>query len=87
MDTTIEIDHQTAEALMVRAQERGMTLDAFLRSVAGLPEPESAPATNGVTQTAEEFNALLDEFFEQNPRRLPSLPPDFSRADIYAEHD
>ncbi len=83
MVTTIEIDQQTAAALELRARERGMTLDAFLRSVAGLPDFEGTPVANGISQTAEEFNELLDEFFEQNPRRLPSLPPDFSRSDLY----
>ncbi len=33
----------------------------------------------------EEFNQLLDELSEGPP--LPPLPADFSRADIYADHD
>jgi hypothetical protein len=41
------------------------------------------PATN---ITAEEFDRLLDEFSAGLPA-LPSLPNDFSRVDIYGEHD
>jgi hypothetical protein len=38
-------------------------------------------------EAAEEFDRLLDEFFAANPEKLPALPADFSRADIYSDHD
>ncbi|HEY3245548.1 MAG TPA: hypothetical protein VGM03_19570 [Phycisphaerae bacterium] len=82
--TTIQIDDVTAEALRVAAEARGLTLDAFLRIMAGT---DAAPRSGAANGTAEEFEALLDEFFAEEPRRLPSLPSDFSRADVYAEHD
>jgi hypothetical protein len=34
-----------------------------------------------------DFDAVLDEFFTANPEPLPSLPADFSREDIYLDHD
>jgi alpha-galactosidase/6-phospho-beta-glucosidase family protein len=38
-------------------------------------------------QATEDFDRLLDEFFAANPEKLPALPADFSRADIYSDHD
>jgi hypothetical protein len=56
------------------------------------PEPqEKAAAASGNplpdVQAAEDFDLLLDEFFAANPEKLPALPADFSRADIYSDHD
>ena len=36
---------------------------------------------------AGDIDAVLDEFFAANPEPLPSLPADFSREDIYSDHD
>jgi hypothetical protein len=41
---------------------------------------------HGNDMSIEEFDALLDEITEGLPS-LPPLPPDFSRADIYDDHD
>jgi hypothetical protein len=38
-------------------------------------------------QSADDFDRTLDEFFAANPEPLPPLPADFSRADIYSDHD
>ena len=43
-------------------------------------EPGQVPALSDA-----EFETLLDEF--ASGPALPHLPADFSRADIYAEHD
>jgi predicted DNA-binding antitoxin AbrB/MazE fold protein len=43
------------------------------------PIPDSAPLSD------DEFERLLDELASESTQ-LP-LPPDFSRADIYADHD
>jgi hypothetical protein len=47
-------------------------------------EPE-LPRTNG-SITLEEFDRVLDELTAL-PAATGSLPADFSRADIYADHD
>jgi hypothetical protein len=38
-------------------------------------------------RTADDFDRLLEEFFAANPDPLAPLPADFSRADIYSDHD
>jgi hypothetical protein len=55
--------------------------EAFLRAlVAGDSEVSALPKLN-----SDEFFRLLDELSAEED--LPSLPADFSRADIYADHD
>jgi hypothetical protein len=79
--TAILVDPETAEALQTRARALGLSLDVFLRQLAGTGAGDSAQLSG------EEFEKALDEFFLRNPRRLPPLPPGFSRADIYSDHD
>ena len=38
-------------------------------------------------RSAKEFEQVLDDFFAAHPEELPALPADFSRADIYDDHD
>ncbi len=68
----------------------------ILRLDAPLSLPEHARVTGQVTiisppvepetarQSVEEFDKLLDEFSTPG---CPPLPSDFSRADIYLDHD
>ena len=79
--TIIEVDRATVDALRARAQAQGVTLAAYLRSIAAA----ATPFDNGV-ETMEQFDRLLDELASRTPS-MPSLPPDFSRADIYSDHD
>ncbi len=80
--TTILIDQDTAEALQARARALGLSLDVFLRQMAGMGGAEESAQLSG-----DDFERALDEFFARNPRRLPPLPAGFSRADIYSDHD
>ena len=75
---TIDLDPRTAEQLNNLAAAKGMTIDACLRSLL-LPPP------NGVAPrlSLEELDRLLGE----NVFDGPTLPPDFSRADIDDRHD
>lgn len=52
--------------------------DEYLKSLLGVVNGTSASLSD------EEFNRILDELPVDD---LPSLPADFSRADIYADHD
>jgi hypothetical protein len=85
MTVRIELEEETLNALQQQAQAVGMSLDAYLRSMAARTEipGETMPAD----RAAEEFDEVLDEFFRDNPGPLPALSPAFSRADIYADHD
>ena len=79
---TIEVTKETVAMLRAKATAYRLSLDAYLRTLvekdAG-PEPAPQPQL-------EEFDRDMDELaarFEE----LPVLPRDFSRADIYADHD
>jgi len=77
----IEVDRATADALTAQAEARGKTLSVYLREVAAA----GAPAANGAA-TVEQFDHLLDELVAGMPP-AQSLPADFSRADVYDDHD
>ena len=79
-----EIENKIIEVLTkLRAQAaaRRMSLDAYLEQFV---EPNE-PGTNGHVSLAEYDKAL--EELDALPPPCSSLPADFSRADIYAEHD
>lgn len=74
MQSPLEIQPETAETLAAQAQERGLSIDEYLKSLLGLPngnESVSAP---------EEFKAAMESLAEQD---VKPLPRDFSRDDIY----
>lgn len=73
---TIQIDEQTAKTLENAASVAGLTLAEYIRSLA---EADSKP----VVQAA--WDKLEREFEELSVDG--SLPKDFSRADIYSDHD
>jgi hypothetical protein len=74
---TIELDQRTAEQLKALATASGMTIEEYLRSLL----PSSANGTAARLSLAE-LEALLTE----NSFDGPTLPADFSRADIYDGH-
>lgn len=87
MTVSLQIDKETAEALQAQADASGMTLEDYLRSIALAREGPPDGGPNGRVSAGADFDALLDQFFAENPGPLPSLPADFSRADLYADHD
>ncbi|HVC96074.1 MAG TPA: hypothetical protein VND64_20495 [Pirellulales bacterium] len=72
----IELDDETARNLTVLAESLGLTVEDYLRSL--------VPAT--MIADAHALDELEKEWAEL-ALRGPSLPHDFSRADIYEEHD
>ncbi|MFO0807575.1 MAG: hypothetical protein U0746_03045 [Gemmataceae bacterium] len=80
----IEIEEQTAAALdMLREQAaaRELSLEAYLKLLADA----GGNGSPRVALSAAETDHFLDEL--SAGETLPVLPADFSRADIYAEHD
>lgn len=75
--TTVELDTRTVEQLHALASASGMSVDAYLRRLLHA-------STDRVLQRLSEFEmeALLRELAFDGP----TLPADFSRADIYGEH-
>jgi hypothetical protein len=80
-----QAEDRTESALRVlkaQAEARGMALADYLELLA--EAGKLGPANGDVS--LDEFDALLDEIANVF-LPLPSLPPDFSRADVYADHD
>ena len=79
---TIEVTKETAEMLRAKATAHRLSLDAYLRTLVEKDEgPEPAPQLS-----IEEFDRDMDAL-AAGCDGLPVLPRDFSRADIYADHD
>jgi hypothetical protein len=86
---TINLPPDTEDTLRQKASANGRTLESFVQQLiqkevlatsgppVRLPQPPLSLA---------EFESVLDELVETFPP-APSLPVDFSRAEIYAEHD
>jgi len=85
MTVLLNLAPETERVLKEKAARSGRTLAAYLEEIAD----REARAPDGVadnTQTdPSAFERGLDELSEGLPP-LPTLPADFSRADIYGEH-
>lgn len=80
----VQLDDRIAAALRDQAQARGLTLEAYLRTVAEMPR-EAVPT--GVEGDLREFDATLEELFAADTRPLPAVPFTYSREEIYSDHD
>ena len=79
---TIEVTRETAEMLRAKATAHRLPLDAYLRTLVERDvDPEPAAQLS-----IEEFDRDMDAL-AAGCEGLPMLPRDFSRADIYADHD
>lgn len=82
MTLTIDLSPEAESHLRNLAAQAGQTPEGYVRNLV-----EDSLAGTGIPAllSAAELDRLLDEFSEG--LSLPSLPPDFSRADLYADHD
>jgi hypothetical protein len=86
MTVTITLPPDVMRLLEEKAVRSGRTLETYLtllaeRDVRGV---DAFPLV-GPQISSEEFDGLLDDL-SAGPA-LPRLPADFSRADIYADHN
>jgi hypothetical protein len=88
-NVTIHLPADTERRLREKATVCGKSLEAYLQELA----ESDARAANGTTLftadkelSLDEVDRLLDELSEGLPP-LPALPIDFSRDDLYADHD
>jgi hypothetical protein len=87
---TLQIRSGIEERLREKARRRGQTLEAYLEQLA---EREAETEADVDTSLADEGRPLSDAVFDQlldelsTGPRPANLPDDFSRADIYADHD
>jgi len=87
MTVTISLPPDSEARLREQAAAAGKDVSTLVREAV----EEKLAATNGAkiqpVPSADDFDKALDEFFAENPEKLPSLPADFSREDIYSDHD
>jgi hypothetical protein len=94
---TVQLAPDTEQKLRHQANRVGQTLEAYLERLAERAVAHGTPPARGGTSdeqpryisdprpTPAEFERLLSDL-AAGPK-LPVLPADFSRADIYDDHD
>jgi len=85
MTVTLNLSAETQRKLDEHAARAGRTLEAYLEE---LVERDTQIAHGGAADqlSLDEFDQRLDDLSEGLPP-LSSLPADWSRTDLYAEHD
>jgi hypothetical protein len=76
---TIEVDERIAAALRAQAEARHLPLTTFLQRIAEISLPAVPPSPN----TEEEWIRMFDDVSADSP----NPGSNFSRADIYFDHD
>jgi hypothetical protein len=87
MSITVKLPADIEQRIRDNAAKNGVAVEDYVQTMLvrksnGTDESVS-PSRQPVS--VEEFEQLLDELSE--PASLPELPADFSRADIYSDHD
>jgi hypothetical protein len=80
MAISVNIDEATHRQLREKAERHGLSLGEYL---ARLAASESMVEVRGEHEATLDFDAELQSLLFSGP----VLPADFSRADIYADHD
>ncbi len=83
MSASAEIEPELLEKLSEKAKAQGQTINELLRQL--LNDIEPLPGSSDYS-TLEEIEADLDALAE-GTEHLPPLPENFSREDIYFDHD
>ena len=74
-----EVSNETAEELLAQARDHGLSVDDYLRTLLGILTLRYASDSD-----IKEFEADMQALAERN---ASPLPLDFSREDIYPDHD
>ena len=88
---TLQLTDETDRKLRDRAEAAGQSIESLVEelvvdAVDAVAAPQQRPRfISEPNLTDEEFQKVLDEI-ASGPRGVP-LPPDFSREDIYNDHD
>lgn len=86
MTVTVTLSLDVAGLLEAKARRNGTTLAEYLAALAQQDAQSKVLSQAMPTEISpEEFDRLLDDL--SDGPSLPRLPADFSRADIYADHD
>lgn len=82
MTVQLEVTSDIAHILQANALARKLSLEEYLRSLAVTDSLINPPSNFSLEEFEKDMDALADGL-----ESLPVLPDDFSRADIYADHD
>jgi hypothetical protein len=86
MTITLNLRPEVLQRLREKAAFSGQTVEAYLEQLVAREIRGKSDAECGAPQlTDQELDQLLDELSSGPP--LPPLPGDFSRADVYVDHD
>ncbi|HJT32546.1 MAG TPA: hypothetical protein VJ783_10925 [Pirellulales bacterium] len=85
MTITVTLPLEVAGPLAAKALSSGLTLEAYLTTLAERDVSTGNGAAIPHNLSTDEAERLLDEL--TTGPVLPHLPADFSRADIYADHN
>jgi hypothetical protein len=83
---TLRLSADAERMLRHKAERNGMTLEAYIQQLADREALGNGASMAEPVQPPIDLDRQLDELAADLPR-LPALPPDFSRADIYGGHD
>ncbi len=84
MSAKLDIKPEVAERLTAEANERGVSVEAFLEAL--LDEAQALPVRPS-RATFEEFKSTLDALAEGSEARLVLSDEATARKGIYADHD
>jgi hypothetical protein len=90
---TLELPEETRLKLLEKAARQGQPLEAYIRGVleteVGLANgaPAGTRPAMSPSQAVEEFDRWLAELEKLPPIPLPAAPCDWTREDIYFDHD
>jgi hypothetical protein len=82
---TLRLDAKTEQELRERAARSGQSLESYLERLINDKVRVEDAVPCGAEISDEEFDRLLDDL--SAGVSFSHLPNDFSRADIYADHD
>ena len=85
MIVQLNLAAQTERVLKAKAAQNGHTLEAYLETLAAREAQGANGGSRKEAANLEEWERVLEKLAEGLPA-LPTLPADFSRADIYGEH-
>jgi hypothetical protein len=84
-EPVVRVVQQLVEALREQHTGESVSLTASESQQRPLPERFTSLLNSRPSPSAEELEVLLDELSSEPTGKV--LPPDFSRADIYDDHD
>jgi hypothetical protein len=83
MTLSIELPPEFERTLEAQSRKRGLAPAEYAKQLL----QEQLVVHNSANVTSVDFEEALNDFFNANPETVPGLPADFSREDIYIDHD